>query len=260
MELKQINEALNKFIRPQTFPVAIRMAESADELPSKAKSPRRDLGKTMPVCQGIALARRYGWVISMDREDMLCPLGSFTLGFLPPKDKFLEGDFNVPFWVKDKEIRSKISKALPRLEYGKYCHALIAPLHRADFEPHSIIVYGNPAQISRLVQGSIYEAGEPVSMVSWGGFACSFEITMPMITGKCQVIMAGGGDRALAQAHDSEAAFAFPANKAEPLIQGIEETHKAGLRYPTPTFLTFQGQFPPGFGELMEYLTGSDRD
>ena len=35
-------------------------------------------------------------------------------------------------------------------DYGKYTHVVIAPFHRADFVPDVAIIYGNPAQISRL--------------------------------------------------------------------------------------------------------------
>lgn len=254
MELEKINEALNLYIRPQTFPVAIKMVSSESEISKKAKRPKRDLGVTMPVCQGIALARRYGWLMAMGKEDMLCPLGALTLGLIPAKDKFLDGSFNIPFWVKNQDTRAKISQDLSRLEHGKYSDVIMAPLHRADFEPQVIIIYATPAQLSRLIQSSVCETGETVVSSFLGGLACGEEITAPILTDKCQVIVAGGGDRAIAQAHDSEAAFSVPASKVERIVRGLEHTHKAGMRYPTTPFLTFQGQFPPAFSELMDYL------
>lgn len=254
MELQKIDEALNFCIRPQTFPVAVKMVRSAGEIPAKARMPKRDLGVTMPVCQGIALARRYGWTLALGKEDMLCPLGALTLGFVPAKDRFLDGSFNIPFWVKNQDVRAKICQNVPRLEPGKYTHLIAAPLNRADFEPQVIIVYGNPAQISRLIQSAICGTGESIVSSSMGGFACGEEITAPILTDQCRYIVVGGGDRAMAQAQDHELAFAIPITKAEALIEGLESTHKAGMRYPTPSFLTFQGQFPPAFGELMDYL------
>lgn len=44
VDLKEVNEALTRHIRPQSFPVAIRMCESADELPEKVRIPQRDMG------------------------------------------------------------------------------------------------------------------------------------------------------------------------------------------------------------------------
>ena len=258
MELEKVNEALNSYVRPQTFPVAVKMVDSASEVPEKARMPKRDLGVTMPVCQGVALARRLGWLMAMGEEDMLCPAGALTLGLVPAKGKFLDGSFNVPFWLQSQEARAKMNQSLPRLEYGKHSHIVLGPLHRAGFEPQVIIVYGNPAQISRLIQSVVSATGEPIVSSSVGAFACGAEITVPLVTDQCQVIMVGGGDRAVAQTQDEEAAFAVPASKVEALVEGLEETHKSGMRYPTPSFLMYQAQFPPAFGELMDYLRQSD--
>lgn len=257
MELQKVNEQLNSYLRLQTFPVAVRMAGSQDEIPEKARRPKRDMGVTMPVCQGVSLARRHGWLMAMDVDDMLCPIGALTLGLLPAKEKYLNGSFPIPFWVKSQEVRARMSQNIPRLDYGKYKGVVMAPLQRADFEPHVIIVYGNPAQISRLIQSSVYGTGEPVTSRSGGGFACGQEITVPITTDQCQVIITGGGDRAMAMTHDDEMAFSIPISRMEGIIQGLEETHRAGMRYPTTPFLQFQGQFPPAFAELMNYLKQS---
>ena len=258
MELERINEALNYYLRPETFPVAVRMVDSASEISEKARMPKRDLGVTMPVCQGVALARRLGWLMAMGKEDMLCPLGALTLGLVPAKEKFLDGSFDVPFWVESQEARAKMNQSLPRLEHGRHTHVVVAPLHRADFDPHVVVVYGNPAQISRLIQSAVSMTGEPVVSSSGGGFACGAEITVPILTDQCQLIMVGGGDRAIAQTQDHEAAFAIPASRVQELVQALENTHKAGMRYPTTSFLMYQAQFPPAFGQLMDYLREGD--
>ena len=254
MELQKIAQALDSYVRPQTFPVAVRMASSTGEIPERARMPKRDLGTPMTVCQGVALARRYGWLIAMGLEDQLCPLGALALGFLPAKERFLDGSFDIPFWVKDQGVRAKMVRGLPQLELGKYTHMIAAPIHRADFEPQVIVFYGNPAQVSRLVQASVYGTGEPVTSSSSGGFACGQEITAAILTEQCQVIVTGGGDRAIAQAHDHEIAFSIPWSRAEAVAEGLEGTHRAGMRYPTPSFLIYRPEFPPSFGELMDYL------
>lgn len=134
----------------------------------------------------------------------------------------------------------------------------MAPMYRVDFEPQVIVVYGNPAQIARLIQANVYETGEPVTSRSMGGFACGEEITRPILTNQCQFVITGGGDRSIAQAHDDEAAFAIPASKFEAVVEGLEGTHRAGMRYPTPSFLTFRTKFPQDFSKLMDYLRSDD--
>ncbi|HMA66408.1 MAG TPA: DUF169 domain-containing protein [Desulfosalsimonadaceae bacterium] len=260
MDLQQVHQAMEKYLRPQSFPVAVRLLAPDEQSAFAAKQPRKDLGIKVPVCQAVTMARRYGWSLAMSQEDMLRPLGSVTLGFVPARQKFLDGDFNVPFWVRDREIRAKMAGNLPRLEYGRFRELIVAPLHKADFAPHVVIFYGNPAQLSRLAQSAVHASGEPVASDNYGGFACGAEITLPFASQQCRLVIAGGGDRALAQVQDHEGAFAIPANRLEMIVDGLEKTHKAGLRYPSTPFLAYQGQFPPQFAELMQFLeNGEDK-
>jgi uncharacterized protein (DUF169 family) len=97
MDLERISEALNRYLRPQTFPVAIKLVNSENEIPQKARMPKRDLKIPMPVCQDISIARYTGWVVAMELEDMLCPFGALVLGFLPDKDKSWMGASIYPF-------------------------------------------------------------------------------------------------------------------------------------------------------------------
>jgi uncharacterized protein (DUF169 family) len=254
MDLQKVSQALDFYIRPQTFPVAIKLVGSVNELPQKVKMPKRDMKAMMPLCQIIALARRYGWPMAMGAEDMVCPFGALTLGFVPAKPKYLDGSFNAPFWMKDQDARAKSAQSLPLLELGKYKYIIAAPLHRADFEPQLIVTYGNPAQLSRFIQAVIYSMGTPVNSKSSGGVACAQEITVPLLSDECQLVVTGGGDRAWALTQDDEAAFAMPMSKIEAIIEGLEKTHKAGMRYPTTPLLTSQPEVPQSFVDLMAYL------
>jgi uncharacterized protein (DUF169 family) len=91
-----------------------------------------------------------------------------------------------------------------------------------------------------------------------GGLACAEEIAVPILTDKCQVIAASGGEQVIVQTHDTETAFSVPASKFEKLVRGLEHTHKAEMKYPTTPFLTFQGQLPSAFSELMDFLVTGD--
>jgi uncharacterized protein (DUF169 family) len=258
LDLARIGQVLDTTIRPGSFPVAVRLVSSTDEIPEKARRPVRDLKVTMPVCQGINLARRYGWTMAMSSEDMLCPLGAVTLGLLPAKVKLLDGSYKDPPWVKNQEVSARIIQATPRLEEGRYTHLLVAPLSRAEFSPQVLVVYGNPAQIARLIQAAVFATGEPVNSTSFGCSACVEEITRPLLTDRCQFIVTGGGDRVWAQTQDEEIAFALPISWAERIVEGLEESHRRGMRFPTNSFLTYQAKFPPAIAELMNYLRQED--
>ena len=115
-----------------------------------------------------------------------------------------------------------MNQSLAKLDYWRYSHVVIAPFHRAAFIQDIAIIYGNPAQTSRLVQSNIYTTGEPVTTMSGGDFACGSKITALMLTNKCQVVVTGGGDRAIAHTQDHEIDFAMLWTKIDAIIEGLE--------------------------------------
>ena len=57
---KTADRELQTYIRPQTFPVAIRMLKAGEPIPDKAKRPARDFKKLSMNCQVIDMARVAG--------------------------------------------------------------------------------------------------------------------------------------------------------------------------------------------------------
>lgn len=77
------------------------------------------------------------------------------MGFLHVLPDVAEGSFqeSLGLWGMNKEQAAAAIQNMPKFEYGKYKNVIIAPLHRAAFEPHLVLVYGNPAQIWILLAG-----------------------------------------------------------------------------------------------------------
>jgi uncharacterized protein (DUF169 family) len=59
-DLKEIEQAFNSYIRPLTFPLAIKMLKSEDEIPEKTRRPFQQMKKKVAICQGIGMARKLG--------------------------------------------------------------------------------------------------------------------------------------------------------------------------------------------------------
>jgi uncharacterized protein (DUF169 family) len=258
MNAKEINEKLNFYIRPQTFPVAIRLYGKSEKLPDKVRYPKRDLGSAIPVCQGTGLARRYGWTIAVGKEDQSCPHGFFVLGFTPG-ESYLDGSSGEEAGVGTREYVTSITRNVTRLPYGKYSFVVAAPLQSAAFDPHIILIYGDPAQIARLIQGAFVMTGRPVTTPAFGGVACGSFIARTMLTDECQVIMAGAGDRYFALTQDHELAFTIPWSKAEMVMEGLEKGHKTGWRFPTPSVFRFDGVLPPAYYRWTDILRKEDK-
>ncbi|MFQ5830161.1 MAG: DUF169 domain-containing protein [Candidatus Methylomirabilia bacterium] len=69
----------------------------------------------------------------------------------------------------------------------------------------------------------------------------------------CQFILPCNGDRVFGMAQDHEMTFTMPRSKADEVLKGLEATHKAGQRYPVPTFMRFQPDMPGPYNKMMEY-------
>ena len=61
-------------------------------------------------------------------------------------------------------------------------------------------------------------------------------------------MLLGNGDRVWGGAQDDEVMFACPADKLSMLVDGLKQTHAAGLRYPVPAYMNYS----PGFQDDFE--------
>jgi uncharacterized protein (DUF169 family) len=221
MDLKKLNDALNTHIRPQTYPLAVKLCKTETELPAKARRPLRDFGYTVALCQSMGLARRFRWTIAVGDEDQCCSGGSATMGF--PLEG-AEGGFMPP----------QVNK---QLEKGRFSYFLVSPVETADFEPDMIIVYCDPAQANRLTVGAMMGTGKEVPATAPGFVECGDTVAKTYITDSCRFILADGGDRNFGGTQDNEVIFTIPSSQVEALLKGLEDSHKMGFRYPILTDL-----------------------
>ena len=224
MELKQVNDALNTYIRPQTFPLALKLCTSESELPARVRLPKRDMGFHVTLCQAIGIARRYRWALAVGKDDQVCIGGARVMGFISEST----GD-----------------PGPKHLEVGKYSHLLMAPLEIADFAPDVVLIYASPAQLMRMVQSATRGYTGGVSAIASGFEDCGDAVARTFNSDRCQFILPSGGDRVFGGTQDHETIFTMPASKIEAVVKGLEETHKAGFRYPILTDLRNQPALPP---------------
>src|SRR5207253_10096926 len=84
IDVKTADRELQTYLRPQTFPVAIRMLRADEPIPERARRPARDFKKLSMTCQAIDMYRRYGWPIALTREAHLFQLGLTAIGLDKP--------------------------------------------------------------------------------------------------------------------------------------------------------------------------------
>jgi uncharacterized protein (DUF169 family) len=245
---EELSNEINNYLRLSTFPVGVKLLENTEALNniSFLKKPE----KKVAVCQIFSYARYYGWTMGCTGEDNLCPLAGISLGLEESFKLFEEGAFFVGRYNETKEAAIKTTNSMPKLPFGKFSAIVAGALHRIDFKPDLILIWGNSAQMMRIIQGYLWEKGGRVSMSTFCDGVCADTISNAMITNDLQIAFPCLGDRRFGMALDSDLIASIPIGIIDEIVEGMEKTHKAGMRYPIP----FQLSTPEYFVKLKKQL------
>jgi uncharacterized protein (DUF169 family) len=229
---KELDENLNQYLRLATFPIAVKLLEDKEDL-EKIKYLKRP-EKELALCQIFSYSRYYGWTMGCVKEDNLCPLAEITLGFEKSFKLFDEGAFFVGRYNETKEAAKKTTASMPKIPLGKYNAICSGTLSRVDYEPDLILIWGNSAQIMRLIQGYLWKKGGRISMSTFCDGVCADTISNAILTRELQIAFPCLGDRRYGKATDTDLIASIPFEIVSDILEGLEKTHKAGTRYPIP--------------------------
>jgi len=206
----------------------------------------------MPICQMVGMARRYGWTMALGPEEQTCPFGDLALGWAvlgADREELIRRVF------PDAQFRLGLLGSMARLEPGTVENLVVAPLARADFEPHLVVVYGRPVQVLRLVQGYCMKGEGPVTSQAGGAAVCADFLARPRLTGRPHYALPCHGDRTFGATQDDEMVFAAPVEAWPAIVEGLAASHRAGLmRYPVTPYLQYEAALPPSYVKLKEAL------
>ena len=252
--MERVDRAIAEYVRPDTFPVAIRMLAPGEPVPEGVRVPSQSVGERWIVCQSIGIARRYGWGVAVGREDVICPLAAVAFGFRKPNDAFLSGYAAVGMYCESEDAAASLEASTWKFEPGLYDHVCVAPLGRASFEPHVVAVYANSAQVMRLANAALYARGGRIESTTGGRLDCAEIVIQTMTANGPKVILPCNGDRVFGMAQDTEMVFALPWAFAGELVAGLEGTQRGGVRYPIPVAMRSTMTMPKRYQELLDML------
>ncbi len=258
---QKLNAVISEYLRTATFPVAVKILKKGEPVPEmRAKIPTKNLGGRIAICQGMTMCRKHGTTLIFHKEDQSCPLAQVILGFVEEPDFVKDGSVVYPLYACNMDAAKRTQETTPKMEKADTGTVILAPLHRADFDPDVVVIYANPAQITRMVQGALYNEGGYIESRFAGRGACGGEITVPYSQQKYNVVIPGGGEKVFALTQDDEMAFALPACKIDSFVEGLVATHKSGVaRIPTPIAgLTNEPKWPPYYKPLGDYADSVD--
>ncbi|MCF8079578.1 MAG: DUF169 domain-containing protein [Desulfobacterales bacterium] len=244
---RNYGQRIEALIRPATFPLAVKRITSEAELEPEYKRPSRDMGLQNFVCQNFKMSRSYGWTIAITEADINCKLARAVYGW-DPMDQEWAAAFNVGLYAKDAAAEGRFQQNLYSLDDG-FLGLVISPLTRTKVVPDAVLIYCLPAQAMRFVQGYLLMEGGVLEFSAAGRVgSCHEGVTKTIKTKKPQYVTLGNGDRVWGGAQDHEVMFSCPGEKLGLLVEGLEKTHAAGLRYPIPQYQNYS----PGFQEKFE--------
>jgi len=254
VSLKEIEEVMSVYIRHQTHPLAVKLLRPGDGVPDGAKNPVKDFGVPFSLCQALALSRKEGLTIVLDKDNQSCPIALAGLGLVKPEE-FLSGRFVLAPINQSTEARKKMAGSLPRFPFGKYQAVLISPIKTAAFDPDVIVFYGSAAQVMRMIQASVFSSGKALTSTATGSGGCLVPIVAAMLEGECKYAVPGNGDRRLGLVADGELSFGMPRERFEEVMQGLKLSHEGKQTYPiSPGYLKMEYQFPPSYTALRKTL------
>jgi len=245
---KDIYSNLNKYLLLATYPVGIKLLKDESEFEqfNYLKRPEEKIA----LCQIFSYSRYYGWTMGCTKEDNICPLANISLGFEKPYPLYEEGAFFIGRYNATKEGAKKTTATIPLIEEHKYSAIVSGALHRVDYDPDIIMIWGNTAQIMRLIQASLWKEGGRFYMSTFCDGVCADIISEVYITNKMQVAFPCLGDRRFGLAKDSDLIASIPKDLIGEILEGLEKTHKGGTRFPIP----YQMCTPKYFVKLKKQL------
>jgi uncharacterized protein (DUF169 family) len=254
-ELAEKAQALNRLIRPLTFPIGVKLVKSADDFPERTRRPAKDMGFKTMLCVGITLARKYGWTVGMTAEDNACAVASYAYGW---SEDDAESEKGITDFVKAMNYAANDDAAKARLDTirqvkldkGQYAGVVFSPLERSKIEPDLVMVFGNSAQVMRLVHGATQGAGASLHSAFRGFWdSCLDGVLRTLKDRQPNVLLAGNGERVWAMVQDDELLFTIPADSLDQVITGLEATDRSGIRYPIPVDVRHEPSLP---GQLQQ--------
>ena len=221
---------IERFLRLKSFPVGLKLLETEEELKSN-KWLRRPTEK-LSLCQLITIVRTFDWTIGGTADDLVTQGCSSVLG-LSELDPFVtSGEMRSKVWLEKQEDAALCESIIQRIPYGKYKAFMLAPLAYDPFEPDLALIYGNPAQMSLMVNAIQYDKFKRLVFYSVGETSCSDVIGRCFVDREPALSIPCYGERRFGHASDDELAIGLPPEDCGRILKNLDTLFRRGIRYP----------------------------
>jgi len=254
---KEAGQFIRDDLRLKTFPVAVKFLKDTMDFSEKTRRPSAVLNKRVTICQGVTMARNYGWTVGLAKEDLICVPAMIAFGFSGASrpEETLGKLFCEVSFSESEEQGINEATAISRLENEEYKAIALSPLQKGLYDPDTVVVYGNPAQVMRMIQALVFKESGRIQGNFGGKVECTEYLVAPFKTGAPRIVIPGMGDRIFSMTQDDEMVFALPGKQLNALVEGMKEAgKKIGARYPVTSYQNFEPEFPKPYKMLGEKL------
>jgi uncharacterized protein (DUF169 family) len=219
-EYPTASETLKKALRLTTSPVAIRLVHSKDEIPPDMEK----LDKTVRHCSMVSLARKDGKMFYSTVDNHECVGGAWALGLREISESLKTGDFYFKLGKFESAAACKRTiDQIPHLESGATYATMYAPLEKARFIPHVILIVAPPWTMLKLAQATLYQLGGRVhSQFSGIQSVCADATVQTYLTGSANYSLGCDGSRKFSGIEDGEMVMGFPAEMLPTMVHAVE--------------------------------------
>lgn len=256
-KIRQQSKELESVLRLQSLPLALKLLRNEDEIPEGAEKPVENMGCHLSFCQALALARRHGRTIAQTKSDMWCFEPVVGLGFAEPPQPFLDGHNKYPGDVSTLEAGATWARNMPRLDYGMYSAVVCGPLQSVCFEPDILMVYGDPAKMTQIMQAKNWLDGRDITVTLSSHAACVYYVVPSIREKKWNISLPCGGDLRRAACEDYNMVFSGPIHILGDLLRGLKGVCEAGIGLPLRVTPAIEYPLQQSYVEIGR-LTGMD--
>jgi uncharacterized protein (DUF169 family) len=205
--------------------VAVKLYRDRSELPVPVTP------TSLNVCQLVSRARYGGEVRAGTAETMVCSLGASCLGLIETPEALASGRAALGSYAKNLEAARRFMQNTYKLgDRGKQFDAvLIGPLGSLPAVPDVIIVYGNPAQLMRLIHANSFDTGEKTVADTVAEGAVCASIAFALEEGEARVDFPCAGDRRYGGVQKDELLFSMPYRLGERIVRNLRHTLGSSL-------------------------------
>ena len=226
MKNSEISTTLRELLSLEASPIAVKFIGSDTPLEDIPVGP----AQRHRYCQGLMKAKK-GEMLTLTKETLSCPAAAAAFGFSPLPFKISSGEMLRSLGLfESKEVAAKLMKNMPRLEEGIYNAISLAPLEKADYTPHVLVIEDDPEKIMWINLASIHGAGDRLVFNSAIFQACCVDVTViPFLTDRVNASFGCYGCREATDLRDDEGLVGIPFEKLEVIIGALESLSKKAI-------------------------------